>query len=166
MKYLYKGVMYENNESSKPVMAYHVTYLRFVQSILSNGLTPSSNGGIGIGAYSNWSKGKLFFSTCASDVSFWLSRYEDHATDRSDDFVQDLMIPVVLRFEVSSYEVDTVGQDEGRQCSFYTIEKIPPEDLEVFYNGNWSWLDEADLDPSIAVDQDGYLQSNIFTPSI
>lgn len=80
-----------------------------------------------------------------------------------EDF-EDLMIPVVLRFEIDNYEIDTMGQNEGRQCSFYTTQKIPPEDLEVFYNGVWSWLDEANLDPNLAVDPDGYLQDSVYTP--
>jgi hypothetical protein len=162
MRMLYKGNLYES--VGEVLTAYHVTYLRSIESILNEGLTPGSKGGIGIGAYSSWSNGKLFFSTCQSDLSFWLSRYEDHAADRSDDFVEDLMIPVVLRFEIDNYEIDTMGQNEGRQCSFYTIQKIPPEDLEVFYNGTWSWLDEANLDPNLAVDPDGYLQDSVYTP--
>lgn len=159
---LYKGNLYES--AGEVVTAYHVTYLRFVESILREGLSPGANGGVGRGAYSSWSNGKLFFSTCQGDLSYWIGRYEDHAADRSDDFVEDLMIPVVLRFEVSDYEIDSVGQNEGRQCSFFTTQKIPPEDLEVFYNGNWSWLDEANLDPTLAVDPEGYLQDSAYTP--
>jgi hypothetical protein len=162
MRMLYKGSLYES--AGEVVTAYHVTYLRFVESILKEGLTPGARGGVGGGAYSSWSNGKLFFSTCQSDLSYWISRYEDHAADRSDDFVEDLMIPVVLRFEVSDYEIDSMGQNEGRQCSFFTTQKIPPEDLEVFYGGNWSWLDEANLDPNLAVDHEGYLQDSAYTP--
>lgn len=163
MRVLYKGTIYENVGSIKT--AYHVTYLRFVESILKNGLVPGNGGGVGIGAYASWSRGKLFFSTCQNDISFWVNIYEDHAADRSDDFVEDLMIPVVLRFEVSEYEVDTIGHNEGRQCSYYTTQKIPPEDLEVFYEGKWSWLDEANLDPILAVDSEGYLQDRVYSPN-
>jgi len=164
MKVLYKGTIYENEMPE--VMAYHVTYMRSIDSIKQNGLTPGNGGGVGAGAYSSWSRGKLFFSTCADDVSFWVSKYKDHAFDRSDDFAANLMIPLVLRFEVSTYQQDSVAASEGRQCSYFTNEKIPPEDLEVFYNGQWTWLDETEFDPNLAIDEEGYLVDDAYSPKL
>lgn len=163
MKFMYQGRLYENVEPTKSVTAYHVTFAKNIESILHNGLQLGNGSGIGTGAYQQWSAGKLFFSTCADDVSFWLSKYEDHAVDRSDDFLLDGMIPIVLRFEVDQFEPDEVGAKEGRHCSFYTKTPIPAEDIEV-YLGDWGWLDEKIIDLQRAVDDDGFLKSEAFTP--
>lgn len=44
--------------------------------------------------------------------------------------------------------------------------KIPPEDLEVFYNGQWTWLDETEFDPNLAIDEDGYLVDGAYNPKL
>ena len=93
-----------------------------------------------------------------------MDKYGNHAIDRSDDLLADGMIPILLRFAAENYVVDEVGQKEGRQCSFYTTDPIPPEDIEVYFNGQWTWLDETELELEKAIDPDGYLLPNVTSP--
>lgn len=160
------GYIYESFEPDD-LIAYHVTYARNIDDIYEHGIIGNAGGGIGVGAYQSWSNGKVFFSTCRDDVSFWLEKYENHAVDRSDDVLADGLIPLVLRFPVyDDFSVDEVGKSEGRRCSHYFEESVPSDEIEVFFGG-WHPISDftGGFDFSSAVNEDGYLNSQVFTPT-
>ena len=109
----------------------------------------------------------LFRSVSQSRYGFWLEKYENHAVDRSDDVLADGLIPLVLRFPVyDDFYVDEVGKSEGRRCSHYFEESVPSDEIEVFFGG-WHPISDftGGFDFSSAVNEDGYLNSQVFTPT-
>lgn len=146
-----------SQDNDSPEWAYQVTFLRNLDSISSEGLLPGVGGGIGIGAYSAWSKGKVFFGGPGS-VSHWFERFEQHAQDRSDDPLEDGFVPVVMRFPMpEDPEHDEVAAKEtiSAQESYYVTDPVDPDDIEV-WNGS-SWIHVSDwesVDGSQAFDVD------------
>jgi hypothetical protein len=132
---------------------YHVTYYRNLPSIEDEGLEPGHGRGIGGEAYDPHREGGVFL-TEASGIRYWYSRAEEFAVDRSDDPLEDELVPVVLRVKATDCEEDELGTADAHHPAWKCLEAIPPEEIEVWTGHRWS--EDLDLDPSIALDEDGY----------
>lgn len=169
MKILFKGFIYESITES--IIGYHIAFARDIELISDEGLDVSYGGGnLGAGKYGSHSEGRIFFSTCGDDVSYWYSQMESLAENRSDDYLVDGLVPIVLRFKATEVNVDEIAsKDDRRNCSHYTTENIPPNELEYYYNG-WHPINQFDSSKMLeALDSDGYFNSysqNPFYPTI
>lgn len=148
---------------NKPILAYHVTFASNLNSIRTNGLKNVNKSNFP--QMTKHAKKGIFFATCEDDVSFWFSKFEELATANSDDFVKDLMVPVVLKFTANSYEIDDVAKNEDhRHCSYYTNQDIPSSNIE-FYFGKWTPVTSFERKmANRALDDDGYFQSSFSNP--
>jgi hypothetical protein len=137
--------------------AYQVTFLRNLDSISNDGLVPGVGGGIGIGAYSAWSRGKVFFGGPGS-LSYWFNKLELHAQDRSDDPLDDGFVPVVLRFPIpDDVEHDDVAAKESISAeeSYYVTDPVNPDEMEVWDGSSWIPVsDWGSIDGSLSFDVD------------
>lgn len=119
---------------------YHVTLARNLPSIAESGLVASRGmeEGAGRGAYSTWSRGKVFL-TAAKGVHFWHTVLEQRANDESDDMAEDRAVPVVLRVRNLRRLLhdDTVAVSEGAKGAYYVRRRIPPRQIEVFDGERW-----------------------------
>jgi len=140
---------------------FHITYADRLPSIAEHGLDPSAHGPFSTGAYAAHSRGRNFFTHGWDGVSFWMSRYEDFANNDSDTPIEDGLVPVVLAMDVDEDDlsVDDVSRNESIREDFFATKPIAPDEIEVFYDGEWYDLQEAveaDLiDPSEAGEEDG-----------
>jgi hypothetical protein len=148
---------------NKPILAYHVTFASNLNSIRTNGLKNVNKSNFP--QMTKHAKKGIFFATCEDDVSFWFSKFEELATANSDDFVKDLMVPVVLKFTANSYEIDDVAKNEDhRHCSYYTNQAISSSNIE-FYFGKWTPVTSFERKmANRALDDDGYFQSSSSNP--
>ena len=137
--------------------AYHVTYYKDLGSIEEAGLDPGGGGAMGRGGYSGHSRGRLFM-TEESGLFFWFGRMEEHASDLSDDPLEDGYVPVVLRFpEPEETETDEPGTRDATAESFYSEEGVGPEEIEVWDGSSWAPLsDWESVDPSGSFDMDEF----------
>lgn len=133
--------------AQQQILYYHVTYLNNLESIQTSGLV--SGDGQTFTTYQYHSTGRVFI-TEESGISFWHSRYEDWANNKSDNSVEEGYIPVVLRFnlpDVENLTVDEVGTKDAFADSFYVEDGyIPPEDLEVYDGSTWVSLQSANIE--------------------
>jgi hypothetical protein len=137
--------------------AYHVTYYRDLGSIEEGGLNPGGGAALGRGGYSGHSRGRLFMTEEAG-LFFWFGRMEEHASDLSDDPLEDGYVPVVLRFpEPEETETDEPGTQDSTSESFYSEEGVDPGSIEVWNGGSWVFLsDWGSIDPSGSFDVDEF----------
>jgi hypothetical protein len=139
---------------------FHITFANRLPSIAERGLDPLARGPFSTGGYAAHSRNRNFFTADWPGVLFWTSRYEDFANDGSDTPIEDGLVPVVLAMDVddSDLMIDDVSRRESTREDFFATKPIPPEDIEVFCDGEWYGLQEAvddDLiDPSKAGEED------------
>lgn len=110
---------------------YHVIFYNLLESIASAGLKPDAGRGIGSRVYDQHRSGAIFL-TDAAGVHFWASRAEEWAEGRSDDLLEDGLVPVLLRVPDSvlrSCEDDEVGSDDAGHDAFKCRTRIPPGDI-------------------------------------
>ena len=136
--------------------AYHVTYYKDLGSIDEQGLNPGGGGTMGRGGYSGHSRGRLFM-TEESGLFFWFGRMEEHASDLSDDPLEDGYVPVVLRFPEPDAEVDEPGTQDATADSFYSEEGIESDAIEIWNGSSWASLSGwRGIDPSGSFDEDEF----------
>jgi hypothetical protein len=88
------------------------------------------------------------FLTEEEGISFWNSRYEQWADDRSDHPVEEGYIPVTLRFTLQdvNLEIDEIGTKDAFADSFYIEEgHVPADQIEVYDGTSWVPLPDADI---------------------
>lgn len=137
---------------------YSVTYFNRLESIAENGLVRHASEAIGVGCNRSHSSGRVFLTHC-DGVFFWYSRYQDHAEHRSDDVLEDGLIPVVLRLPrvAVTHELheDPHGVRDARHPAWFVEGEILPDEIEV-WDGE-EWIDIADweaVDPRLAVNSE------------
>ncbi|KKK71948.1 hypothetical protein LCGC14_2908800, partial [marine sediment metagenome] len=136
--------------------AYHITYYKDLGSIDEEGLNPGGGGAMGRGGYSGHSQGRLFMTEEAG-LFFWFGRMEEHASDMSDDPLEDGYVPVVLRFPEPDAEVDEPGTRDAMADSFYSEERVDPENIEIWDGSSWvSLSDWGNVDPAGSFDVDEF----------
>ena len=141
-KLLYRGAVYLR-ALEVPEWLYHITFLRNIESIQTNGLQP--------GGTPSWETydvaGRLFF-TAAGGVGAWVHKLSYIARDRSDTEVEDGWVPVVLRMRTlasfSALEQDTEGSRDGSADAFYSLKPVKPENIEVFDGTVWTSVENVD----------------------
>jgi len=147
-----------NDDEDFPMFVYHVTFARNLDSIDAQGLLPEASGALGRGGYGGHSSGRLFL-TEQDGVDFWYERMEAVANDLSDDPLGEGFVPLVLR--VPSYEEkmqeDEAGTEDAGAQSWFMIEPIASDEVEVWDGEQWTTIDEFDPDVcELAFDDDGY----------
>lgn len=145
----------EDEAGEKAEMAYHVTYFRNLQSVADDGLSPGGGSAMGRGGYSGHSRGRLFMTEKAG-LFFWFGRMEEHASDLSDDPLEDGYVPVVLRFpEPEGSEEDEPGTSDARATSLFSERGVDPSDIELWDGSSWVQVsDWGSLDPSVSFDSE------------
>lgn len=139
---------------------YHITFYRNLRYIAEEGLKPDQARTIGTSIYDEHRRGRIFL--CGrKDVSFWYERAEAFAIDRSDDFISDGIVPVVLRVAdswVEEVSQDTVAATESKRSDSWFYEgSIDASDLEVWTGAAWTYVDNYEaIDLVKAVDPDGF----------
>ena len=150
----------QGEEEGAADLVYHVTYYRNLDSIASDGLSPGAGSAMGRGGYSGHSQGRLFMTEEAG-VRFWFGRMEDHASDLSDDPLEDGFVPVVLRFpEPEGTEEDEPGSRDALAASLFSEEGVGPDGVELWDGSSWVPVsDWESVDPSesfdVEEDEDG-----------
>jgi len=132
---------------------YHVTFARNLEGIAERGLIPYSGGGITGGGDPD----KVFASE-AEHVSYWLSKAEQWAYDRSDNLAEDGWVPVVIRFprtDVEAIENDEIAVKEDTGEGSYKATTVIPDHMQA-WNGK-AWVGLYDVDPHALVDKEGYI---------
>lgn len=147
---------------------YHVTWARNLPSIAEYGLAPRFSGGAGLGSggYAGHSSRGIFVSEWPG-VRFWFDRAEERVALESDDPAGEGVVPLVLRvldLDEDALEDDTAGTSDAREDAYIYPNAIPVEHLEVWDGEGWVAVDEADIDPEDAFDEDGELLEEYFLP--
>lgn len=156
-----------------PRIMYHVTYANRLREIAAEGLCPGQRRSIGAPSLDGNCRDRVFLSD-AKGVSFWLERGEMFAVDGSDDYLEDEMIPVLLRVAVPA-EIELAPDKEGSRdsCALacFATEPIPAECLAVLQDGKWLPADVfemvADRDNlARALDEEGcFARESPFAPA-
>jgi hypothetical protein len=131
---------------------YHVTFLKDLDSIISEGL---GFGGRGGDFYADRSQDKLFF-TEFSGVSYWMSKLEDRANAETDH-PEEGWVPVVLRIDEAYFwndvdlQEDELGSKDSLSTAVYVepteyFTKIDAPELEIWDGASWVPLDRVDSD--------------------
>jgi hypothetical protein len=145
-------------EGVSPKWVYHVTYYCNLDSISDSGLDYQEFGG------SNFPKPHLqrhsmsgnFFSDDIDGVKYWIITLEHQANDRSDDILEDGLIPIVLRFRLNPNKF-ILDPEERTSGDYYTNRIIPPQGIQMWNGFNWVPVDtNIDLHYFVdIVDEDG-----------
>lgn len=130
---------------------YHVTFYQRIPDIAADGLCPGGPRTIGGRGYDGHARGKVFL-TVREGLAFWFNRAVDFAEHYSDDPVEDLYVPVVLRTNLLApkrlLHVDSHGRLDAHAPAFFTRGTIPPEHIEVWSGRNWQPITSADMEPA------------------
>ena len=131
---------------NKSEMLYHVTYLANIEDIAYNGLQRGSGQTFG-GGYATYSTGKVFLASWRG-VRYWFGKYEDFASDKSDNPIEDALIPIVLRVDVSGLELqnDDIGTKDAISKSYFIEEEIEPNRIQAYDGHSWKGLEEIDVE--------------------
>ena len=134
---------------------YHITMLNNLESISSEGLRPGSGQSLGHGGNIGRSFGNIFL-TDKNGISHWYHIAERIAEDRSDNLLEDLMIPVVLRIpKTDEDKEDTSAEGYGYldQAEYKIQDSIDPDDIEVWDGKKWVGIEQYDnINPEDALD--------------
>lgn len=135
---------------------YHVTYFNRLEGIQEHGIIPGARESIGGAGLGKHKRGRVFI-TAPEGVKFWFGRADDWAYHNSDDMLEDGLVPVVLRFpEPDNLTDDWIGSREARAAAYMSTSEIPADEIEAYFDGTWYPVDEYDLPPEEAFDEDGY----------
>lgn len=125
---------------------YHVTYSGRLPSIAERGLRKGASRSIGAAGYDSHAA-KGVFLTHADGVFFWHNRAEDFAEHNSDNFVEDELIPVVLRIKLpvnAKREVDELGSRDALADAIIVKNPILPKNIKVYTGKKWVPVSEYD----------------------
>jgi hypothetical protein len=147
---VYKGATYR--VASADDYYYHITYVGSLPAIAAKGLRPGSGVTFGKG-YTGHSAGKLFLADW-DGVGFWVDRLGQMADNRSDNPVQDGLIPVVLRFPKDpsvTVDEDVPGTKDSSAGAWTTLQSIPASQLEVWDGA--AWIPVTSVDHQALIDE-------------
>jgi hypothetical protein len=130
-----------------PNYLYHVTLLRNLDNIATNGLFPGRSENFP--GYAGHARGKVFLTTEPA-VSGWIHKVTYSAAMDSDYPVEEGFIPIVLRVPLQQVEaslhLDELGsRDVPEGDSFYVEDTIRPEELEVYTPTGWVYVDDVNV---------------------
>jgi hypothetical protein len=138
---------------------YHVTYEGRLSRIAVEGLLPGQGRVMGSAAYAPHVAGG-FFVTAPEGLPYWYERAEEWAHHSADDLLAEGWIPVVLRVRVRRCVGDQLGTADAGHPAFKCKEGVPPDQIELWEGTKWIPIEDYEtLDPTIAVDEDGYMLS-------
>lgn len=127
---------------------YHVTYIRDIPGIQEKGLRPG--GPLTWEIYRARSRGHLFLSDPGSVYS-WFGRKERMAEHRSDDLMEDLLVPAVLRYHRPLTPLlDELGTEDTLGVAIQVRHTLLPHDLSAWDGRRWRPLMSLDVDDLIA----------------
>lgn len=121
---------------------YHVTYAAVLPDIEEEGLRSAAGPGIGGAGYD---KDQGVFFTERDGLFTWFSRAELWAQHRSDELLEDELVPLVLRAATEDLEIlheDTVGTRDAAGAVAWVTENVEPDVLEVWDGEEWVPLGE------------------------
>lgn len=121
---------------------YHVTYAVALPDIEETGLRSAAGPGIGGAGYD---KLQGVFFTEPEGVSFWYSKAEQWAEHRSDDLLEDELVPLVIRADTDDLEIlyeDTEGTRDAGGATAWVTENVEPEAIEVWDGEEWVPLED------------------------
>ncbi len=130
-----------------PSALYHVTFLHQVPSIASSGLQPGS--GTTFGGYGGHAQGRLFFTDWGG-VSFWMTKYEAIAENKTDN-PEKGWIPVVLRVKTKHLDLrdDELGSSDARSGAYYIEQGIPSNRMAMWNGQSWAGLRSIDVEDMV-----------------
>jgi hypothetical protein len=118
---------------------YHCTDTAVIGSIRAQGLRPSSGQTHWGGELGQESLGKVFFSRSMRDSAYYCSiLVREHLAELGLAHV-----PLMLRVR-SKLLRDAKSDDPPRVRDWYVRRLVPPQHIEVFWQGQWHWLSGAD----------------------
>jgi hypothetical protein len=129
---------------------YHATHLRNLESIVAQGLRPSSGSSFGQG-YSGHSRGRVFLSD-RQGAPYWMSKMEQIANYSSDFEDEDMdWQPVLLRVDLEAatggdVQDDKEGQRDSGSDAFFVEDVIGPQHVHVWTGQRWELVEQADID--------------------
>lgn len=148
---------------------FHTTYANRIESIAESGLSPDEASSIGSAAYDQHRDGGVFLSD-EDGIHYWHERAEEWANNKSDDVVDDGLIPVVLRVRIDideECEDDEVGSSDSRHEAFKCFGGVEPENIEIWSGHAWLPVhDWGRVDMSLGHDEDGYLAGSFESPLV
>ena len=158
------GIKARRNPRKKPrgddyeAPLYHVTYSGRLAGIAGAGLIPGAAESIGGQTYAGHRKGAIFL-TEPDGLSFWHEKAEEWAHHRSDDLLEDGLIPVVLRvWPDVECKHDEPGTRDAGSTAWKCLGRVEPDEIEIWSGVKWLPVDEyEDVDASAALDEDGYM---------
>jgi hypothetical protein len=152
-----KSLLLENTDD---LFIYTVTTADRLESIAQDGLIPGAKRSIGSSSLDGHAKGRLFF-TEKDGLSFWLMRAEQSIEHNFDDYAELGIVPVILRAIKNKLVLtpDEIGTSDSGHLAFFTVSPVEPNKIEIWNGSNWVGLDQG-INPSLGVDEDGYLLSN------
>lgn len=122
---------------------YHCTFYKNLESIVHNGLKTNMPSSIGGPSYDSHRQNKLFGTSSVQGAKRWLEKLigmTEH--EYSDNFVEIMAIPVVIRFSQDNHKPDNVAIQENIDESALYFEEDIETDMEI-WNGH-AWIDLAD----------------------
>jgi len=145
---------------------YHVTTYNRLQAIDEIGLVPTESRLMSGKAYEHHARDRIFL-TEEEGISFWYDLALQWAHHKSDDLLEDEMIPVVLRvfvpddvFEQFCVE-DPLGTRDARSEAWACKISIPPNAIEFFWDGVWVSVDKWEqVNLGACFDIEGYFLDN------
>lgn len=121
---------------------FHVTFASALSDIADTGLR--AGGGQGMGQQHGSHTRRGVFLTDADGVSFWVGRAEQWAEHRSDDLLEDELVPVVLRTPSDrDVERDEHGTRDANADAWISAD-VPADDLEIWDGKSWVSVEEYD----------------------
>lgn len=141
--------------SPKQRFGFHVTHLRRLDGILTDGLLPGAGSQFN-GGYTGHSRGRVFLAEW-DGVSFWMSKMEDiaHCESDFDDVNAFGWMPVVLRVDLKALGkdlfMDELGTRDSSSDAWFLEESIAPEAISLWDGKRWRPLE--DVDPDVLEEQ-------------
>ncbi len=134
---------------------FHATYTGRLEGIARHGLVVGAPRSIGAASYDAHAGQGVFVSGPAG-VPYWYEKAQAFANDRSDDIVDDGLVPVVLRiyFDADELEDDEVANDESVHAdAFISPAAVAAAELEVWDGEEWIAIEYwEDIDPELGAE--------------
>lgn len=148
-------------EGSRWPVSYHVTYLVNINNIAETGLQPR-------GGVSPWQKPHLnqhstkgvFYCKDAGCVHHWIDEMAEQAYSLSDNPTEDMLIPVVLKFNInpkSTQPDDIANAEMFSKGNYFSKRNINGAGIQVWNGRQWTTdLDAHSVDIHNFVDMGNY----------
>lgn len=141
---------------SMPEPYFHTTYVNRLDSIAARGLVVGAARSIGAAGYDAHAARGVFLSD-ADGVDHWFERAQAFGDDRSDNLLDDGLVPVVLRVWVDDPDElvpDEVANQETIHAddNWISLAPIAPDAIDVWDGDAWLSVEDADVDPELGLE--------------